>query len=126
VIHAGLIPQLRKRPVSALVEGASRDGNVAPAELDYYRSILDIMWDAFGDDRLMYGSNWPVSDRGAAYGSACPGLPPLLASNTYSVSDVAPVDLISFSLMCKSRLPHAGLESTCSKLTTSASDKPQA
>jgi predicted TIM-barrel fold metal-dependent hydrolase len=53
--------------VSALVEGASRDGNLAPAELDYYRPILDIMWDAFGDDRLMYGSNWPVSDRGATY-----------------------------------------------------------
>jgi predicted TIM-barrel fold metal-dependent hydrolase len=34
-----------------------------------YRSGLDALWEAFGPDRLVYGSNWPVSDRVAPYGT---------------------------------------------------------
>jgi len=33
----------------------------------YYRPRLDLLWELFGDDRLIYGSNWPVSDRIAPY-----------------------------------------------------------
>ena len=29
---------------------------------------LDELWQVFGEDRLIYGSNWPVSDRVAPYG----------------------------------------------------------
>ena len=39
----------------------------APADLDYYRPVLDALWDAFGADRVVYGSNWPVSDIGGDY-----------------------------------------------------------
>ncbi|MCA8983544.1 MAG: amidohydrolase [Planctomycetaceae bacterium] len=53
--------------ISALVEGASRDGRPAPADLEFYRPYLDVVWHAFGDQRVIYGSNWPVSDRGADY-----------------------------------------------------------
>ncbi len=35
----------------------------APADLDFYRPTLDVLWQTFGADRLIYGSNWPVSDR---------------------------------------------------------------
>ncbi len=54
--------------VSALVEHARPNaaGRI-PAEVDYYRPTLDAIWQAFGDDRLIYGSNWPVSDRFAPY-----------------------------------------------------------
>lgn len=38
-----------------------------PEEVDFYRPILDAIWSIFGDDRLIYGSNWPVSDRSASY-----------------------------------------------------------
>ena len=31
----------------------------APEGVDFYRPTLDVLWDAFGEDRLMYGSNWP-------------------------------------------------------------------
>lgn len=41
-----------------------------PAEVDFYRPILDAMWDAFGEDRLIYGSNWPVSDRAGSFQAA--------------------------------------------------------
>lgn len=34
-----------------------------------YRPALDELWDVFGPDRLIYGSNWPVSDRVAPYAS---------------------------------------------------------
>ncbi len=52
--------------VSALVEGATpRDGK-APAETEFYRHVLDAVWNAFGEDRLIYASNWPVSERFAS------------------------------------------------------------
>jgi L-fuconolactonase len=35
----------------------------APTELDFYVPLLDALWDLFGEDRLIYGSDWPVSDR---------------------------------------------------------------
>ncbi|MDX1947657.1 MAG: amidohydrolase family protein [Pirellulaceae bacterium] len=53
--------------LSALVEGAGRGGMKAPAELDFYRPVLDAMWSVWGSDRLLFGSNWPVSSRGASY-----------------------------------------------------------
>lgn len=55
--------------VSALVEHARpKSGEKkVPEEVDFYRPILDAIWDIFGDDRLIYGSNWPVSDNAASY-----------------------------------------------------------
>ena len=51
--------------VSALVESA--DAAPPPDDLGYYTPTLDALWDAFGADRLVYGSNWPVSERYAPY-----------------------------------------------------------
>ena len=34
----------------------------APTDVDHYASYLDILWDAFGEDRMIFGSDWPVSD----------------------------------------------------------------
>jgi L-fuconolactonase len=61
---AGQYPQIYMK-VSALMEQSALQP--APAELDYYRPTLDAMWNAFGEDRLVYGSNWPVSDRSGKY-----------------------------------------------------------
>lgn len=54
--------------VSGLVEGASRafKDNKAPTDAAFYRPFLDVTWEAFGEDRLVYGSNWPVSERFAS------------------------------------------------------------
>jgi predicted TIM-barrel fold metal-dependent hydrolase len=49
--------------VSALVENTGQKS--APTKLDYYRPVLDTLWKLFGEDRLLFGSNWPVSDRAA-------------------------------------------------------------
>jgi predicted TIM-barrel fold metal-dependent hydrolase len=53
--------------VSALVESAARDGRKVPRDPEYYRPILESVWTSFGKDRLIYGSNWPVSDPAADY-----------------------------------------------------------
>lgn len=63
--------------ISALVEGAAPRGAAAkevkakeasvPTDLSFYVPYVDVVWKAFGDDRVIYGSNWPVSDRAADY-----------------------------------------------------------
>ena len=53
--------------ISALVEGASRNGNKAPAEGAFYKPYVEVVWNAFGDDRVIFGSNWPVSEAAADY-----------------------------------------------------------
>jgi predicted TIM-barrel fold metal-dependent hydrolase len=39
----------------------------APTDLDSHREALEQVWDSFGADRVLYGSNWPVSDLVAPY-----------------------------------------------------------
>lgn len=53
--------------VSGLVEGAGGGKGNAPKEAGYYAPVLDMVWHAFGEDRVVFGSNWPVSDRGASF-----------------------------------------------------------
>jgi L-fuconolactonase len=42
------------------------EGHV-PADSAHYRRPLDQLWNLFGADRLIYGSNWPVSEAVAPY-----------------------------------------------------------
>ena len=34
----------------------------APKKVSFYRPILELAYDAFGEDRLVYGSDWPVTE----------------------------------------------------------------
>ena len=34
----------------------------APTDVAHYAPYLDLLWDAFGEDRMIFGSDWPVSD----------------------------------------------------------------
>ena len=54
--------------VSALMEQSTV--SPAPTALDFYRPTLDTLWDAFGAERLLYGSNWPVLERAGSYAAA--------------------------------------------------------
>ena len=49
--------------ISGLVEGSGQVNQRAPRTLDFYRRVLDSAWSAFGEDRVIFGSNWPVSER---------------------------------------------------------------
>jgi len=53
--------------VSGVVEQARSEPGGAPESVDHYRPVLDAIWEDFGEDRVVFGSNWPVSDRGAPY-----------------------------------------------------------
>ena len=39
----------------------------APKSLDFYKPILDLAVEAFGEDRIVFGSDWPVSEATADY-----------------------------------------------------------
>jgi len=49
--------------VSGLVEGSGRSDGSAPHDVEFYRPVLDAMREMFGPERLIYASNWPVSER---------------------------------------------------------------
>ena len=54
--------------VSAMVEAVvGQPKGTVPDSAEYYRPALDTVWKLFGEDRLVYGSNWPVSARYAPY-----------------------------------------------------------
>lgn len=52
---------------SGLVEGTGRRGGLAPQDPAAYASITRAVVSAFGPDRLLFGSNWPVSLLFASY-----------------------------------------------------------
>jgi predicted TIM-barrel fold metal-dependent hydrolase len=63
------LSELGRRPqIFAKISGVLRriKGRV-PDEASFYKQSLDQLWDTFGVDRLVYGSNWPVSDLLASY-----------------------------------------------------------
>jgi L-fuconolactonase len=68
---AGWVEQMRalaRRPnvyckLSGLVEGTGRSAGSAPHDVEFYRPVLDAMRAMFGPERLIYASNWPVSER---------------------------------------------------------------
>ena len=65
----GHLHELAKRPhVYVKISEVLRrvDGRV-PEDLNFYRDRLDKYWDIFGQDRLLYGSDWPNSDTWASY-----------------------------------------------------------
>jgi L-fuconolactonase len=49
--------------LSGLVEGTGRSDGSAPRDVGFYRPVLDAMREMFGAERLIYASNWPVSER---------------------------------------------------------------
>jgi predicted TIM-barrel fold metal-dependent hydrolase len=42
------------------------DGKV-PSDLAFYKSRLDEIWEIFGEDRILFGSDWPNCDRWGDY-----------------------------------------------------------
>ena len=51
--------------VSAVMEQSTIQP--APIDVDFYRPALDALWTAFGKDRVIYGSNWPVCERAGTF-----------------------------------------------------------
>ena len=51
--------------ISGLFQQSHRQPS--PKDVLFYKSELDVLWNAFGEERLIYGSNWPVTMRGGTY-----------------------------------------------------------
>ena len=64
--------ELARRPqvYVKVSEVPRRVNGKVPEDLGFYRSRLDEVWETFGADRLVYGSDWPNSDIWGPYGLA--------------------------------------------------------
>ena len=67
--------------VSAMAESAAHTMRLPKAPLDpaYYEPWLDAAWAAFGEKRLMFGSNWPVSNKASSYAEVLDIVKPYVA-----------------------------------------------
>jgi L-fuconolactonase len=66
---ASVWQELAKRPnVWVKISGIVRrvDGKV-PLDVSFYKDRLDRIFETFGEDRVMFGSDWPNSDQWATY-----------------------------------------------------------
>jgi L-fucono-1,5-lactonase len=61
--------ELGKHPqvFAKVSEVLQRVNGRVPDDLAFYRGTLDQMWEIFGENRLMYGSDWPNSDNWGPY-----------------------------------------------------------
>jgi L-fucono-1,5-lactonase len=71
-VHTDLEANLRelgKRPqvYAKVSEVLLRVDGRLRLNLDFYKPALDRLWDIFGEDRLIYGSDWPNSDHIETY-----------------------------------------------------------
>lgn len=41
----------------------------APQDISYYTPVIDLVFDCFGEDRLIFGSDWPVTETTGDYAS---------------------------------------------------------
>jgi len=57
--------------VSCKISGLYQRCVEQPASKDpaHYKALLDILWNEFGSDRLIYGSNWPCTKKSGDYTS---------------------------------------------------------
>ena len=44
-----------------------RVGDRVPTDVTYYKEKLDALWELFGEDRVLFGSDWPNSDHVIGY-----------------------------------------------------------
>lgn len=60
----------KHRNVYCKISGLDQQAGRTPAvtDLAFYKPVLDALWDAFGEDRVIYGSNWPVTNVRITYG----------------------------------------------------------
>jgi L-fuconolactonase len=58
----------QRRQIFSKVSNVLRKKDGQPVEdPEFYRPSLDQLWETFGVDRLVYGSNWPVSEKVGPY-----------------------------------------------------------
>lgn len=67
--HQATLRELGKRPqiYVKVSEVLRRVEDRVPEDLDFYRARLEEIWGHFGEDRVLFGSDWPNSDQWAEF-----------------------------------------------------------
>jgi L-fuconolactonase len=68
-VYDANLRELASRP-QVFIKGSEivrRINGRVPLNLSTYKDALDQIWDLFGDDRILFGSDWPNSDIVASY-----------------------------------------------------------
>jgi L-fucono-1,5-lactonase len=62
--YVNYLKELGKRPQTyiKLSEVVHKSGDKVSTDLDMYKEWLDELWSIFGEDRVMFGSDWPQSE----------------------------------------------------------------
>ena len=55
------------RVFAKLSEVPARISNSVPKDVSFYKDKLDRIWDVFGEDHVLFGSDWPNSNHLATY-----------------------------------------------------------
>lgn len=68
--YMGRLAELAKRPhvYMKLTEIIKRVSGATQNDPSLYKDRLDRLWDMFGEDRVMFGSDWPNSEHVATFG----------------------------------------------------------
>jgi L-fuconolactonase len=77
----------QKNVVVKLSEVVRRVNEVIIEDPAFYRPMLDTLLDLFGPERVLFGSNWPVSDRIAPYGTVHRVVADYFASQSRAVAE---------------------------------------
>ena len=67
--HEHNLRELGKRPqvYVKISQVLRRENGAVPVDPAFYKPRIDPLWEIFGEDRLMYGSDWPNSDQWGTY-----------------------------------------------------------
>jgi L-fuconolactonase len=81
-----------------------------PREKSFYSPVLKVVFDAFGEDRIVYGSNWPVTDRGGSYAEQLSIIRGYFNSLGMQHGETKSSDLIARKLFRENAVKFYGLE----------------
>ena len=83
--------------------------NPTPKNRSFYSPVFKVVFDAFGEDRIVYGSNWPVTDRGGSYSEQLGIIRGYFSSRGMRLKDSTRGELITKKLFRENAIRFYGL-----------------
>jgi predicted TIM-barrel fold metal-dependent hydrolase len=83
--------------------------NPTPKNRSFYSPVFKVVLDAFGKDRIVYGSNWPVTDRGGSYSEQLGIIRGYFSSRGMRLKDSTRGELITKKLFRENAIRFYGL-----------------
>ena len=84
--------------------------NPTPKNQSFYSPVFKVVFDAFGEDRIVYGSNWPVTDRGGSYSEQLSIIRDYFSSTVMRLAESEQGDHIAKKLFRENAIRFYGLE----------------